>query len=68
MSFTVRFDDNNQEIVFGGVMRPRAADELQVVRDSVSHALHRISGTLFLNFKRLTKLNNVAFRELAARF
>lgn len=68
MSFTVRFDDNNQEIIFGGVMRPKAADELQIVRDSVAHALRRISGTLFLNFKRLTKLNNVAFRELAAIF
>jgi ubiquinone/menaquinone biosynthesis C-methylase UbiE len=68
MSFTVRFDDNNQEIIFGGVMRPRCADELRMVRDAVEHALARISGTLFMNFKRLNKLNNVAFQELAAIF
>jgi ubiquinone/menaquinone biosynthesis C-methylase UbiE len=68
MSFTIHFDDNNQEIVFGGVMRPKIAEELKVVRDAVEHALDRISGTLFLNFKRLNKVNNVAFRELASIF
>jgi len=68
MSFTVRFDDHHQEIIFGGVMRPKAADELQVVHDAVKEALQCISGTLSLNFKRLNNLNNVAFRELAAIF
>ena len=68
MSFTVRFDEHNQEIVFGGVMRPKAAEELQVVHEAVKTALERISGTLLLNFKRLNNLNNVAFRELAAIF
>jgi ubiquinone/menaquinone biosynthesis C-methylase UbiE len=65
MSFTVRFDDNNQEIVFGGVMRPKAADELAVVWETIDAAVRRISGTLFLNFRRLNKLNTLAFRELA---
>src|SRR3954469_211456 len=66
MSFTIRFDDNNQEIVFGGVMRPKSAGELAVVRDTIEEAVRRISGTLFLNFRRLHKLNSLAFRELAA--
>jgi ubiquinone/menaquinone biosynthesis C-methylase UbiE len=66
MSFTVRFDENNQEIVFGGVMRPKAADELSVVWETIDAAIRRISGTLFLNFRRLTKLNALAFRELAS--
>jgi hypothetical protein len=65
MSFTVRFDENNQEVVFGGVMRPKAADELTLVWETIDAAIRRISGTLFLNFRRLTKLNALAFRELA---
>ena len=63
MSYTVRFDDNNQEIVFGGVMRPKAPEELQAVHDAVEHAIGRVSGTLFLNFKRLNKVNNIAVYE-----
>lgn len=68
MSFTVRFDDNNQEISFGGVMRPKVASELASVREAIEQAVNRVSGTLFLNFKRLNKLNNVAFHELASIF
>jgi hypothetical protein len=60
MSFTIRFDDNNQEIVFGGVMRPKAAGELAILHETINEAQRRISGTLFLNFKRLNKLNNIA--------
>lgn len=66
MSFSVRFDDNNQEIIFGGIMRPRAAEELACVHDAVKKAINRVTGTLFLNFKRLNKINNVAFHELAS--
>jgi ubiquinone/menaquinone biosynthesis C-methylase UbiE len=66
MSYSVRFDDNNQEIIFRGVMRPKAAEELNAVRDAICDAVARVTGTLFLNFKRLNKLNNVAFHELAA--
>lgn len=66
MSFTVRFDENNQEIVFGGVMRPKSVEELAVVWETIEAAVRRISGTLFLNFRRLTKLNALAFRELAS--
>lgn len=66
MTFTARFDDNNQEIVFGGVLRPQAAEELAPIRQVFEDALTRVSGTLFLNFKRLSKLNNVALHELAA--
>jgi len=68
MSYSVRFDDNNQEIVFAGVMRPKTASDLEKVHDTVSHALQRSSGTLFLNFKRLTKLNNIGFHELVRIF
>jgi ubiquinone/menaquinone biosynthesis C-methylase UbiE len=65
MSFTIQFDDNNQEIAFGGVMRPQSPSELGLLHHTVESAVRRISGTLFLNFRRLNKLNNLAFRELA---
>ena len=68
MSYSVRFDDHNQEVVFAGVMRPKLAGELAAVRDTLEQALQRSTGTLCLNFSRLVQLNNVAFRELAKLF
>jgi ubiquinone/menaquinone biosynthesis C-methylase UbiE len=66
MSFKVRFDDNNQEIVFDGVLRPQTAVELEPVRQVFHHAVGRVAGTLFVNFKRLNKLNHVALHEIAS--
>ncbi|MEP6668101.1 MAG: class I SAM-dependent methyltransferase [Chthoniobacter sp.] len=67
-TYTVRFEDNNQEIIFAGVMRPRQTKELDDVRDVFERALTRVSGTLNFNFKRLLKANNVAFQEMVSLF
>lgn len=67
-TYTVRFEDNNQEIVFTGVMRPRMTAELEDVRVVFERAVGRVSGTLNLNFKRLLKANNVAFQEMVSLF
>lgn len=64
MSFTVRFDPNNQEIVLAGAMRPHGGEELTEVRRILDHALGSVSGALYLNAKRLVQLNNAGFHEI----
>ncbi len=64
MSFTVRFDANNQEIVLAGAIRPHSGDELIEVRRTLDHALDAVSGALYLNAKRLVQLNNAGFHEV----
>jgi ubiquinone/menaquinone biosynthesis C-methylase UbiE len=65
MSFTIRYDDNNQELVMAGAMSPREASELAELRTLFERATLQVSGTLYLNVKRLVRLNNIAFHELA---
>lgn len=63
--YRVTFDENNQEVVFRGVMRPRTSEELAETNEVLYQALDKASGVLYLNFKRLKTLNNVAFKEIA---
>lgn len=65
MSFTVRYDDNNQELVMAGSMSPQSAGELSELRRIFEKSVGLVSGTLYLNVKRLVRLNNIAFHELA---
>ena len=65
MSFTVRYDDNNQEFLISGSMRPQSALELNECRKTFENAIAAVRGTLYVNVKRLVRLNNIAFRELA---
>lgn len=65
MSFTVRYDDNNQELVMAGSMSPQSAGELSELRKIFEKSVGLVSGTLYLNVKRLVRLNNIAFHELA---
>ncbi len=66
MSFTVRYDDNNQELVMAGSMSPQNAGELVELRKIFEKSVGIVSGTLYLNVKRLIRLNNIAFHELAS--
>jgi ubiquinone/menaquinone biosynthesis C-methylase UbiE len=59
------FNENNQEFVIAGKLRPRDAGEMQDVADSLASALAAVRGTFYLNVKRLARLNNVAFRVIA---
>lgn len=65
MSFTLRYDDNNQELVMAGSMSPQSAGELVELRKIFEKSVGLVSGTLYLNVKRLVRLNNIAFHELA---
>ncbi len=65
MTFTIRFDENNQELMLAGCMRPHGAEDLGELRQIFARALRASSGTLYLNAKRLAQLNSVGFREIA---
>ncbi len=64
-SYQASFNENNQEFVISGKLRPRSEDEIKPLHDALSAALAQVRGTFYLNVKRLARLNNVAFRVIA---
>jgi ubiquinone/menaquinone biosynthesis C-methylase UbiE len=63
--FDVQFDANNQEFSIIGSMRPQRAEDLDVCARLFEKSLQSVKGTLYVNVKRLVRLNNIAFRVLA---
>src|SRR4051794_20893812 len=67
-TFSIRVSENEQEVVFFGILRPFVADQMNAIRGYVEKAARKAAkngtGTLHLNFKRLKHMNNVAFMEL----
>lgn len=63
-SFAVRFNENNQELILSGVLRPEQPEDLRPLRQVLQQAAQRVAGTLFVNLKRLTGMNHAAFLEL----
>jgi len=63
--FNAHFDENNQEICITGSMRPQRAEDLEILAKLFEKSLRSIKGTLYVNLKRLVRLNNIAFRVLA---
>ena len=66
MSFTITFDDNNQELVISGGMTPRWAEDLHDLRSQFMAALKGVLGRLYVNVKNLRPLNNTGFVEVAS--
>jgi ubiquinone/menaquinone biosynthesis C-methylase UbiE/ABC-type transporter Mla MlaB component len=60
------FNDNNQEFVISGKLRPRSEAEMQCLVEGITAALENVRGTFYLNVKRLGRLNNTGFRVLAS--
>lgn len=65
-TFDVRFDENNQEFLIVGSMRPQRVEELDVCVRMLETSIARIRGTFYVNVKRLVRLNNIAFHVLAS--
>jgi ubiquinone/menaquinone biosynthesis C-methylase UbiE len=61
------FNDNNQEFVITGKLRPHSEEELEPLTKAIAAAMDTVRGTFYLNVKRLGRLNNVAFRTLAGQ-
>lgn len=64
-TFQIRFDENNQEFSIIGSMRPERAEDLDGCARMFEQSLRSVKGTLYVNVKRLVRLNNIAFRVLA---
>lgn len=67
-TYKVRFDPNNQEVVIAGFIRPQHDDDLHGCVRMVEQAAAGVTGTLYVNVKKLVRLNNIAFRVLANLF
>ncbi|MGL4966665.1 MAG: methyltransferase domain-containing protein [Inquilinus sp.] len=64
-SFAVRYDENNQEFSLSGTVRPETSSEIADCMAMFDRALRHVRGTLYVNVKRLARLNNTGFRILA---
>jgi len=64
-TFAFRFDENNQEFSIVGSMRPQREDELEACARILESSLSAVRGTVYINVKRLVRLNNIAFHVIA---
>jgi len=63
-SYQASFNENNQEFVIAGKLRPQSEDEMRPLAEALTNSLAQVRGTFYLNVKRLARLNNVAFRAI----
>jgi len=62
--YQVRYNEHDQTIVFSGTMRPQRNEDLADTRDFLLSVADKVSGSLYLDLKRLSQINNIAFKEL----
>jgi ubiquinone/menaquinone biosynthesis C-methylase UbiE len=65
VSYRLVFNENDQELVFLGSMRPEQASNIRKDMTILFNIAQQMQGTLYLNFKKLRHINNTAFNELA---
>lgn len=63
-AFETMFNENNQEFVIAGKLRPRHEAELEGLLQGMVAASAKVRGTFYLNVKRLAHINNIAFCAL----
>ncbi|MEI7599158.1 MAG: class I SAM-dependent methyltransferase [Aestuariivirga sp.] len=64
-SYQASFNENNQEFVISGRLRPQSEAEIKPLTEALAKSLAQVRGTFYLNVKRLARLNNVAFRTIS---
>ena len=64
-TYSVTFNENNQEFIIAGKLRPQNASDIKPLEAALAKALVGVRGTFYLNVKRLARINNVAFRVIA---
>lgn len=67
-TYRVRYDQNNQELVIAGSMRPQSEADLAGCVELFQQTMDTVRGILYVNVKKLVRLNNIAFRVLANLF
>ncbi|MCC6553668.1 MAG: methyltransferase domain-containing protein [Polyangiaceae bacterium] len=64
MSFSIRVDQQDQQVAFSGMLRPFVGEHMKAIRATLENAAKSAWGELCLDFKRLKFMNNVAFMEI----
>ena len=54
-SFSVQYDENNQEFAIIGSMRPQGVAELEDCINLLENSLANVRGTFYVNVKRLVR-------------
>ena len=62
--FEFAFNENDQAFVMSGNLRPRSEREITPCLKALREAAAKVSGTLYINIRRLVQSNNVAFKGL----
>ncbi|MBK8265483.1 MAG: methyltransferase domain-containing protein [Nannocystis sp.] len=62
--YTVRFIENDQEVVITGALRPQAPADMDGIRRVLDGACAAVEGILFVNLRKLRYLNHLGFVEL----
>ena len=62
--FEYGFNENDQVFKLSGSMRPQHESEMTACLNALREAAGNVSGTLYLNVRRLMQSNNVAFKSL----
>jgi len=62
--FDAGFNENNQEFMMSGKLRPQRDSDLDGLLREIQSAAEVVRGTFYLNVKRLTYVNNIAFRVI----
>lgn len=63
-AFEFGFNENDQSFVLSGSLRPQREGEIAACLTALKEAADRVSGTLYVNVRRLVQSNNVAFKGL----
>jgi ubiquinone/menaquinone biosynthesis C-methylase UbiE len=64
-AFDSGFNENNQEFMISGKLRPQSEADLDRLLQEIQSAAARVRGTFYLNVKRLAHINNIAFRVVS---
>ena len=60
------YNINNQELVFEGVFRPQNERQAAGMERTVNAALESVSGTLYMNMKKLKSINAIGLTRVNA--
>jgi len=65
-AYSITYDQHDQTLVFCGRIVPQSYREMQDTTSKLVEAIEQTQGILYMDFKRLSKINNTAFKGLAS--
>jgi ubiquinone/menaquinone biosynthesis C-methylase UbiE len=65
MRWSVTYNPNNQEVIFEGVIRPQSEQYASSIKRTILESTEHVSGTLYINLKKLKNINAIGLKTLA---